>query len=313
MTINSEKKLLLFKIEGTEGTDAAPVVGTDAILTRALDASKWEGDKGVRQLDGLYAGARPSYYKQIRKPMSWEVEIAGSGVSAVTVPAWMKLNRICGFDAGVAGGSSVVQTPIFASIPSATLYPYIDNLLVNSLGSRATMEMTFEDDEVPFFGYNALGFPPAALVSQATPGAPTLTAFAAPLLVNTANTTFSLGGYSPGLRKINIKVGAKLEPRSLTGPADRIMWRNREMVGSVTIEHPDLASKNYFTNVIARSIQVLQIVHGTVAGNIVQIDAARCEIDLPDLSEEQGALMQTLPIRLLPTVAGNDELTITSK
>jgi len=313
MPKNAEKKLLLYKMEVTEGTDPAPVVGTDAILTRNLDATKWEGDKGVRQLDGLYAGARPSYYKQIRKPISFEVEIAGSGVSAVTVPAWMKLNRICGFDAGVAGGSSVVQTPIFTPIPSATVYPFYDNLLVNALGCRGNMQMTFEDDEIPFFMYNLLGFPPAAMVSESTPGAPTLTAFAAPVLVNTANTTFSLGGYSPGLRKLTIDCGAKIEPRSLTGPADRIMWRNREMTGSVTIEHPDLTAKNYFTNVIARSIQALQIIHGTVAGNIVQIDAARCEIDLPDLSEEQGALMQTLPLRLLPTVAGNDELIITSK
>jgi hypothetical protein len=313
MTKNAEKLLMLFKIEGTEGTDAAPVVGTDAILTRNLDASKWEGDKDVRQLDGLYAGARPSYYKQIRKPASWEVEIAGSGVSAVTVPAWMKLNRICGFDAGVAGGSSVVQTPIFSAIPTATIYPYYDNLLVNALGSRSNLGLTFEDDQIPFFNYDALGFPPAGLVSESAPGAPTLTGFAAPVLVNTANTTFSFGGYVPGLRKLTLDLGVKLEPRSLTGPVDRIMWRNREATGRLTIEHPDLASKNYFTNILARSIQVLSLVHGTVAGNIFQLDAARCEVDLPELSNEQGALMQSMPIRLLPTAAGNDEITFTSK
>lgn len=313
MAKNDEKRLLLYKIETTEGTDSAPVVGTDAILTRGLDASRWEGDKGVRQVDGLHAGARPSYYKQIRKPVSFQVEIAGSGQTATTVPAWMKLNRICGFDAGVAGASSVVQSPIFTGVPSATLYPFYDNLLVSATGARGNLTMTFEDDEIPFFAYDMIGFPPAALGSESAPAAPTLGAFAAPVLVNTANTTFSLGGYSPGLRRLTINVGAKIEPRSLTGPVDRIMFRNREMIGTAVIEFPDLGSKNYFTNVVARSTQALQVVHGTAAGNIVQVDAARCEIDLPDLSGEQGALMMSVGLRLLPTAAGNDELTITSK
>lgn len=313
MPKNSEKRLLLYKIETTEGTDSAPVVGTDAILTRGLDAKGWDGDKGVRQLDGLHAGARPSYYKQIRKPVRWEVEIAGSGATATTVPAWMKLNRICGFDAGVAGASSVVQTPIFSGVPSATLYPFYDNLLVSATGARSNLSLTFEDDEIPFFAYDAVGFPPAGLVSEAVPGAPTLGAFAAPVLVNTANTTFMLGGFSPGLRRLTLNAGAQIDPRSLTGQLDKAMFRNREMTGTALIEFPDLGSKNYFTNVLARSTQPLQIVHGTAAGNIVQVDAPRCEIDLPDMPDEQGVLMLSVPLRLLPTAAGNDELTITSK
>jgi hypothetical protein len=313
MAKNYEKRLLLYKIETTEGTDAAPVVGTDAILTRNLDANSMEGDKGTRMLDGLYAGARPSYYKQIRRPVRFEVEIAGSGVTAITVPSWMKLNRAIGCDAGVAGGSSVVQTPIFTAIPSATLYPYLDNLLEAVTGARGNMSMTFEDDEIPFFSYDFLGFPPAGLASEATPGAPTLTGFAAPVLVNTANTTFSLDGYAAPLRRLTLNVGAAIEPRSLTGPTDRIMFRNREMTGEVVVELPDLTTKNYYTKVASRATAALQLIHGTVAGNIVQIDAARAEIDMPTLSEEQGVVMASFPIRLLPTSAGNDELLITSK
>src|SRR6185503_156637 len=151
MTKSAEKKLLLSKIEGTEGTDAAPVVGTDAILTVGLDGSQLEADEIVRNIDCQYFGARPTVYSQIRKPVPFGVEIAGSGVSATTVPAWMKLIRVCGFDAGVAGGSSVVQTPISAAVPSATLYPYLDNLKVIALGSSGNLKMTFEDDQIPMF------------------------------------------------------------------------------------------------------------------------------------------------------------------
>jgi hypothetical protein len=313
MTKSAEKRLLLFKIETTEGVDSTPTVGANAILTRKLDAAALEGDQAVRDLDGQHFGARPSYLKQIRKPFSFEVEIAGSGVSATTVPAWMPLNRVCGFDAGVAGGSSVVQTPISAGVPSGTAWPFYDNLKVAALGSRGTFTMTFEDDEVPFFAYSMMGFPPAGIVSEAAPGAPTLTGFAEPLLVSTANTTFSLGAYSPALRRLVITLGAKTEPRSLTGPADRVAFRNREVTAEALVEFPDLGTKNYYTNLLNRTAQALQVVHGTAAGNIVQVDAARAEIGLIATPEEQGFLMASIPMRLLPSSAGNDDFTITSK
>jgi len=314
MTKSADKKYLLWKIETTEGVDATPTVGANAILTRNLDASGLEGDQNVRQLDGQFAGSRPSVFKQIRKPFSFEVEIAGSGVSATTVPAWMALNRVCGFDAGVAGGSSVVQTPMNPwTCPSGTAWPMIDNLKVAALGSRGNATMTFEDDEVPIFSYDLGGFPPTGIVSEAALGALTFANQADPVLVSTANTTFTLGAYAAPLRRIVFNFGTKTEPRSLTGPADRMAMRNREMTAEALIEFPDLATKNYYTNMLARSTQAIQIIHGTVAGNIVQVDAARAEIGLITTPEEQGFLMAKIPMRLLPSAAGNDELIITSK
>lgn len=312
MSKSYDKRLLLYKIESSEGVDPSPVVGTDAILTRNLNAAGLNADTRVRQLDGLYFGARPSIFNSIQRPVSFEVEIAGAG-TANAVPAWMKLNRICGFDAGVAGGSSVVQTPISANIPSATLWPYHDNLRLKALGARGSFTMTFEDDEIPFFSYSMLGFPPAGLADENTPGAPTLTGFKDPVLCSTQNTSFSLHGFAAPLRRLTIDVGSQTEPRSLIGPQDKVMFRNREMTGEAVIELPDLTAKNYFEAVEDRTVDDLQLIHGTEAGNIVQVDAARAELGLPTLSEEQGFLMATVPFRLLPSSAGNDEMTITSK
>jgi hypothetical protein len=307
-----EKRLLLYKIETTEGTDSTPIVGTDAILTRNLDASGLEADTKVRQLDGQYFGARPSVLSSIRRPVSFEVEIAGAGVAA-TIPAWMKLNRICGFDAGASGGGGNQQNPISASIPSATLWPHYDNLRLKALGSRGTFTMTFEDDEIPFFTYNMTGFAPSGMVDESVPGAPTLTGFKDPVLCSTANTTFTLGAYAAPLRRLVINAGSQVEPRSLIGPTDKMMFRNREITFEAVIELPDLTAKNYWTSVEARTTQALQLIHGTVAGNIVQVDGARAELGLPVLSEEQGIVMATIPGRFLPTSAGNDEFLITSK
>jgi hypothetical protein len=305
-----DKRLLLFKIETTEGTDPTPVVGTDAILTRNLQAAAMQADERVRQTDGQYYGSRPSILAQIRQPVTFEVEIAGGGAAA-TVPPWMKLNRVCGFDAGVAG-ANVVQTPISASVPSATLYPWYDNLRIKTLGARGTFTMNFEDDEIPFFAYDMIGFPVTTGPDENTPGTPTLTAFQTPVLVSTANTTFTLDTYAAPLRRLTINVGAQIEPRSLVGPTDKAMFRNRAMTAEAVIELPDLATKNYYTKMLSRATSALSLVHGTTAGNIVTVAAPRAETGIITLSEEQGQLMATVPMRLLPSAAGNDELTITS-
>lgn len=313
MTKSADKKYLLFKIETTEGVDSTPTVGANALLTVGLDATGLEGEQHVRQLDGQFAGSRPSVFKQIRKPVTFGIEIAGSGVSATTVPAWMAVNRVCGFDAGVAGGSSVVQTPINPwSSPSATLWPMYDNLKVAALGYRANLQLTFEDDEIPMFNYSGGGFPPAGIVSEASLGALTIANQADPLLVNTANTTFTFDGYSPALRRLTVDLSAKLEPRSLTGPADRMAMRNREPTGVALVEFPDIGTKNYYTKLLSRATGAMQIVHGTVAGNIVQFDAPKMETGLVTTPEDGGFLMANIPFRLLPN-AGNDELIITSK
>lgn len=315
MTKSFDKKLLLWKIESNEGVDAVPTEAADAILTRNLDATRLEIDRGVRQLDGQHFGARPSYPRQIRRPYSFEVEIAGAGGDPDDVPAWMKLNRVCGFDAGVvAADTEVVQTPISASIPSASAWPFYDNLKVAAFGSRGTFSMTFEDDEFPFFSYEMGGFPPAGLAAEATPSAVDLSDFIEPVLVNSANTTFSLGGFSPPLRRVVIRVGAIIEARSLVGPAKRMRFRNREMTFEALVEHPDLTSKNYYANIVSKAPVALSIVHGIASGNIVEVAAPRAQIEDASTPDEQGDLMQLITGRLLPSSgSGNDELTITSK
>jgi hypothetical protein len=308
-----EKRLLLGKIETTEGTDVVPVVGSNAVVSVGLEMGTLDADKRVRNTDGQYIGARPSINAQIRRPVRFNIEIAGSGVSAITVPVWMPFNRVCGFDAGTVGGSSVVQAPISSSIPTMSLYPFYDSLRLAALGARGNLTMTFEDDEIPMFGYEMTAFPPTGMITDSAPAAPTLTQ-PVPLICSTANTTFSYDGYAFALRRLTINMNNVVEPRSLIGPTDKAILRNRSASFEAVVELPTVATKNPFTKFESRATSALQIVHGTVAGNIVQIDAARAETDAPSFSEENGIVMATLTGNLLPsTASGNDELTITSK
>jgi hypothetical protein len=304
-----DKKVILQKIETTEGTDAAPVVGTDAILVRNYNPNVLEMDRRERNLEQQFFGAKPVTPVALRRGATFEIEMAGSGTAA-TVPAWMKVNRIAGFDAGVAT-TNVVQTPISASIPSATHWAYIDNLLLQTIGARASMGIRVTDDEIPFFTYTVLGRAPTGLASEATPGAPTLTAFKDPVLASTENTTFTLDTFALPLRSLSLDSNNDLAYRSLIGPQDRVTWRNRAWGGTILGELPDLSAKDYFAKVRPGTTMALSLIHGNVAGNIVTIAAPKVQIVGVDTPEEDGILMLSLDVILQPNV-GNDEITFTS-
>lgn len=304
-----DKKVILQKIETTEGTDAAPVVGSDAILTRNYNPNPLEMDRRERNIEVQYFGAKPVIPVQLRRGATFEIEMAGGGAAA-TVPPWMKVNRIAGFDAGVAT-TNVVQTPISSSVPSATHWAYIDNLLLKTIGARASMGIRMTDDDIPFFTYTVLGKAPSTLASEATPGTAVVSAFQAPVIASTENTTFTLDGFALPLRSLELDSNNDLAYRSLIGPVDRVIWRNRAWGGRILGELPDLTSKDYFAKIQPGTTMALQVIHGTVAGNIVKIDAPKVQIVGLDLPEEDGQLMVSMDVILQPN-AGNDEIIFTT-
>lgn len=310
-----DQKVILQKIEATDGTDAGPAVGTDALKVLNYRPTFMDADGRVRPFEKKHLGGDPTLLSAFRRGASFDMEMHGSGAAA-TPPPWMAVARIAGFNAGVptpaAGPTSVVQSPV-SDIPSATHWGYLDDLLLKALGCRATMSFRLADDEVPMFSFGLLGRPPQTLAEEAVPGTPTISGYVEPLIASSEVTTFSLDGFALALRSWEMSNNADLSLRSLIGPADRIQMRNRPWAGAVVGRVPSLAAKNYFANIRPGTFMAAQAVHGTTAGNIVQIDTPRLQISgNVDLTEEAGELMITLPVTALP-VNGNDELVFTTK
>lgn len=309
---NFDKKVILYKIEVTEGTDSAPTSAADALKVLGYTPQFMDADGKVRQIEKAFFGADPVLLGAIKRGASFDMEIHGGGTN-VTVPPWMKVMRIAGFDAGVVtGANSVVQKPITDGIPSATHWGYIDDLLMTTIGARATVGFTFEDDEYPRFSFSLLGRAPATLAATAVPTNPTITGYVDPVLASTENTTFTLAGFAAPLRRFSLSNNADLQYRSLIGPSDRVNMRNRPWGGQLVIRVPDLAAKDYFANIRPGTTMAASLVHGITAGNIVKVDTPALQISgNVDLSEEGGELMATLPVNALP-VTGNDEIVFTT-
>lgn len=319
MAKSYDRKAAVFKIETTEGTDAAPTGLANAVRTINYQPTFMDAEQRVRAIDKAYMGANPVAHYAFKRGASFGVEMAGSG-TATGVPAWMILNQMCGFAAGTVGASSVVQNGSTGAIPSMTHWAaFLDEInsansfLFKCVGGKSTLGFRIADDEIPAFSYGYMGRPPANLAEEGAMLVPTIAGQAEPVIASTENTTFTLDGFALPLRSIELGSNADLELRSLIGPQDFIAYRDDNWNGNIVAEVPTLSAKDYFGKIRPSSTMVMAITHGTVAGNIVQIDAPKLQISgNVSLSEEQGKMMMTMPVTLLPN-AGNDEVVFTSK
>jgi hypothetical protein len=306
-------KLILGKLETTEGTDAAPTAAANALKVLNFAETFLTAEAKTRAYELAYFGANDFNLSNFQRTFTFDMLIHGGGVTAgTTIPPWMVMLQAAGFGVPVVGASSVSISPVTAGSKAITMWAYIDDLLQKMAGARATMGFKIEDDEDPIFNFDVLGIPDAALASQAVPAAATIAGYIDPLISSTENTTFSMGGYSPALRRWSMSANVDRQYRSLIGPADRINIRGRSWTGEAVIEVPDLSSKNYFSQIRPGTTMPATCVQGVTPGNIVQIDTPRLKISGAALSEEQGKTMCTLSLTALPVV-GNDEVVFTSK
>lgn len=307
-----DSKVILFKIETTEGTDAGPTSLLNALQVMNFQPTFMDADGKTRNIEKGYFGANPQTMTAFKRGARFEMEMRGAG-TATGIPPWMVPIRVAGFGVPVVGASSVVQSPITAAIPSGTMWSYIDDLLLKALGGRATAGFRIEDDDYPVFTFDYMGAPPPSLADQAVPTAAVYTGYdAEPIIASNENTTFTLDGYAVGLRRWEMGSGTDLQYRSLIGRQDRTNYRNRAWRGTVLIEIPNLTTKNYFDKIRPGTKMVASATHGIAAGNIVGIACPALQISgNVEISEEQGKAMASIPVTALP-VAGNDEVVFTT-
>lgn len=311
---NWNAKLVLFKDEVTEGTDSLPAVVADAYRVLNYQPTFMDADGKTRDLEKAFFGADPVALANFKRGAAFDMELIGGG-AATTPPPWMKILQYCGFGVPAVGASAVTQSPITGGIKSATHYVYIDDLLTPATGTRGGAAFTFEDDDYPRLSLNVLGIPNDALATQQTPPAVVPIAYQNPVIASTEQSSFLWGGYAFPLRRWTMSDNAQLALRSFINPKDRVKYGGRSWSGEIVIKVGDLSvtNGNPFPAIRTGATKAATAVHGTTAGNIVQIDAPALQISgNVALSEEEGEVLATFPVTALP-VSGNDEIVFTTK
>lgn len=301
-------RLLLVEMETTYGTDPTPT-GADALKLSELDVTPLEIELVDRELiTGFYGNTEKVVASRMARA-SFSVEIAGSG-AAGTAPRTGKLLRACGLDETIVTDTSAAYTPVSTAFESVTMHFYADGTQHVMTGCRGTFSISMSTNSIPVFNFEMTGIYNAA-TAVANP-ALTFGEQANPVVMSSANTTtVSIHGFAACLESFELDLANDVVHRQLAGCTENVQITDRKPEGTVVIEAPALASKDYFAAAAAQTLGAFSVAHGQAAGNIVTIAAPTSNIGTPTYSDSDGILMLSLPFMPNPTTAGNDELSIT--
>ena len=307
MALLSRKRLILVKTESTYGTDASPA-GTDALLVRNLDITPLSGDVVSRDLIRPYMGNFDQLIGMTSVAINFEVELAGSG-TAGTAPKYDAILKACGLAATIVSSTSVTYAPVSASFSSATIYFNVDGVLHKLTGCRGSMNMSCAVGAIPTLAFNLTG----VYNSPTDTAAPAVTysAQATPLIFREGNTSaFSFFSYSGILQSVDFNLANDLVYRELVGGTKETLITDRKPAGTVMIEAPTIATKDFFTTALASSTGNLTFLHGTIAGNRVTFLASQVDVLNPTYQDQDSIMMLSVPYVATPTTAGNNEFSL---
>ena len=303
----TRKRLIQVKGEATYGTDSTPA-GTDALLVRNLEITPIEADVVSRDLIRNYLGNSPQLLANTRVSITFQVELAGSG-TAGTPPRYGALLRACGLLEAIVASTSVTYTPRSAGFESATIYFNNDGIRHVLTGCRGTFTLNGEVGQIPTLDFTMIGVynAPSDVALPTT----TYSQQASPLIFRQGNTSaFQFFSYAGCLQSVSFDMANETVYRELVGCTKEILITNRAPAGTVMIEAPTLATKDYFNIAQTETTGNLTFLHGTAAGNRVTFTAGQCDITNPTYADQDGVQMLNIPYVAVPTTAGNDELTL---
>lgn len=311
MAKSMKNLVLLAKQEVTTGVDPTPTPAANSILVRGFTPQMINAEFVERNNIRGYKGNFGSLAVGVHRVFEFEVELAGSG-AAGTAPKWAPLLMACGFSETLVASTTATYQPISTGDTTVTLYGYLDGLLFKMLGCKGTVSFEMNSKQIPVMKFKFIG-EYSTPTDTAFPSGMVFTGFQKPLTVGKVNTpTFTIHGLAGVCQNLGFDVANNLVYRDLIG-ASGPYSSDRKPVGNATIEVPTVAAANFAEIARLGTEGALQVIHGTVAGNIIQIDMPKTQINAaPSISNDNELAMLGLAFSINPN-AGNDEIVIVAK
>ena len=292
MALLTRKRVILIETESSYGTDPTPSA-TDVVLVTDLSITPQSSDVVNRDVVRPYLGSSEQLLANTRVECTFSVELAGSG-TAGTAPRYGSALKATGLSETVSSGTSVTYAPVSSSFSSVTIHYNIDGVRHKVTGCRGSFTISAEVGSIPtidftFTGiYNAptdTALPTVTYGNQATP-----------LIFKNGNTSgFQLLSYAGALQSLSMDLGVSTVYRELVGGTKEVIVTDRASNGSITIEAPTDSS-----------LGNLQFLHGTTAGNKVQLTSTKVDIGDVNYGEMDGVAMLEIPYTLVPSSAGDE-------
>nr|BAR30129.1 hypothetical protein [uncultured Mediterranean phage uvMED] len=300
----TRKRVILIEAESSYGTDPGMATST-VVLVRDLSITPQSSDVVNRDVVRPFLGASEQLLANTKVECTFSVELAGSG-TAGTSPRYGDALKACGFSESIVSNTSVTYTPVSSSFTSITIHYNVDGVRHIVSGCRGNFSINAAVGEIPSIDFSFTGIyatptdsalPTIAYGNQATP-----------LIFKNGNTTnFQLYSFAGALQSLSLDVGNTLVYRELVGGTKEVLLTDRAANGSVTIEAPTLAQKDYFSAaLIDYTLGNLQVTHGTAAGNIVQFTSTKVDIGDVNYGDMDGVTMLEIPYTLVPSTSGDE-------
>lgn len=240
--------------------------------------------------------------------LEFEMDLAGSGVAG-TAPGFGELLRGCGFSETISAGTSVTYDPISENQDSLSIFYYHDGDLHQLKGARGDVSLNLQTLDKPTLKFNFTGIyvPVSAASLPASAFAPS-----ADVLPVSKSTTgvMTLDGENLALSQLELSVGNTVVYRNLVNK-EEVNINDRKSTLKAQFDRPNVASKDWFASVMNGDSGPLNITHGSVAGNIVQISAGKVQPTEVADADNDGQSQLDMTARLLsPSGSGDDEFSL---
>ncbi len=312
-----KKKILLVDVEDDYGVDEE-LTGADAFLAENVTITPFQAETVNRERSGRL-GAYEVLHVGKHAMIEFDVPVSGSGTPDVPAPIG-KLFRMCRMRETIhdddPGPERVVYDLIDEDEESGSIHLLLSRTQRHRLlGARGTWGLRMSSNQrlMFHFAFVALYTTPTA-VSQVMQD---YSAWLNALPVSNANSAISLRGFTPRLRELSMDLGAQTPFRDLIG-IEEVGIVDHDLRGSITVEAPDLADKNYFAEIednepLEAADTELEITHGTEAGNIIEVAFPRVQLANPRYAEADGITTLQMDVIAIPTDAGLDEVEIVTR
>lgn len=293
--MKSELQVLLWKMNaGAYGTDPVPTALANVLLAQNVDISPLEMETDDYTPVSSKFGADEKIVGAVWCSMSFDMLLGGGGTplgDATKVPNHDPVLRACGWARTLTAGTSTVYSQIDTGEEDAAMYYYMDGVLQKMLGIRGSCSFEYTAKRAPRIRFRGMGL--NVPMVDATLPSETLPSIPRPVAMNKSNTTLSIGGFNARVSSFMIDQNNDVQYRNLTNREDVVIV-GRQMSGKVSIELPLVAERDFLgaTGYCTQATPVaMDVVHGTVPGNIVSSSLAKVQLFNPKPKKEQGILM----------------------
>ena len=308
MSKSMKKMLLLCALQTGIGAAAAPLPGTSAILARGTSPEPVVAEKVQRNLIRAYKGNSGSLVTGVHRKISFEIELAGAG-TAGDAPAYGPCLIASGFAETITAGTDVTYN-LTGDNNYLTIYCYLDGTLFKMTDALGTVSLELNAKSIPVMKYEFLGvYHKAEEVVMPADIDIDYSKFIQPEVVGKINTpTLTMHGHAGCTSQLSINLANQLAWKELincAGPRSP----DRQPTGQIVMEFQKVTTIDWADIVVKGQSGPLNVVHGTQAGNIVELQMPAVQPDAPQIQDDGGDAMVSMAFDINP-VQGNDELVI---